>query len=136
MPTLEWLILISGILHLGTLLGSAQVPRELRFKEELPKLDPLLRHWVLVAGGYIVFNITAFGVISILFHRELAAGTTLARVVCGYIALFWAIRLAIQWFVFDAKLHLRNRFLTVGYHALTVVFAWHTLVYGYAAASP
>ena len=53
MLTLETLIMISGVLHLGTLLGSAQVPRELRFKEELPKLNPLLRHWVLVAGGYI-----------------------------------------------------------------------------------
>lgn len=60
------------MLFIGTLIGSAQVPRELRFKRDLPKLNPLLRHWVLVAGGYIVFNIVAFGVISLLFHQELA----------------------------------------------------------------
>ena len=41
MPSLETLMLISGILHLGTLLGSAQVPKELRFKEDLPKLNPV-----------------------------------------------------------------------------------------------
>lgn len=68
------------MIHLGTLLGSAQVPRELRFKEDLPKLNPLLRHWVLVAGGYIVFNIVAFGLISLVFHEELAARSVMARV--------------------------------------------------------
>lgn len=133
MPTLEILILISGLIHLGTLLGSAQVPRELRFKEDLPKLNPLLKHWVLVAGGYIVFNIIAFGVISLVFREELAARSVMARVFCGYVALFWAIRLAIQFFLFDAKPYLRNTLLKVGYHGLTIVFMWQTAVYGWVA---
>ena len=135
MATIEVLILISGVLHLGTLLGSVQVPRELRFKEDLAKLNPLLRHWVLVAGGYIVFNIMAFGFISILFCRELAAGSTIARVFCSYIAVFWAIRLAIQLFLFDPRSYLRNAWLKFGYHALTIVFAWQTVIYAWAATA-
>jgi len=135
MATLQTLIMISGILHLGTLLGSAQVPRELNFREELPKLSPLLRHWVIVAGGYIVLDLVAFGIISLLFSKELASGQPLARGVCAFISIFWGIRLLIQCFVFDAKPYLRTLFLKVGYHALTVVFAWHTLVYGFAALS-
>jgi hypothetical protein len=130
---LETLILISGVIHLGTLIGSAQVPRELRFKEDLPKLNPLLRHWVLVAGGYIVFNIVAFGVISLVFHKELAAQSVMARVFCAYVSLFWAIRLVIQLFFFDAKPYLRNAFLKIGYHGLTLVFVWQTVVYAWAA---
>lgn len=133
MRILETLIMISGIIHLGTLLGSAQVPCELRFKEDLPKLNPLLRHWVLVAGAYIVFNIVAFGVISLVFREELASRSVMARVFCGYVSLFWAIRLAIQFFVFDAKPYLRNTLLKVGYHALTVVFLWQTAIYGWVA---
>lgn len=133
MSTLQILIMISGVLHLGTLLGSAQVPRELKFSEELPKVSPLLRHWILVAGGYIVLNILAFGVLSLVFAKDLASGQPLARGVCAFIAVFWGIRLLIQCFVFDAKPYLRNRFLRVGYHGLTIVFAWHTLVYGFAA---
>ena len=135
MATLQTLIMISGIFHLGTLLGSAQVPRELNFREELPKLSPLLRHWVIVAGGYIVLDLVAFGIISLLFSKELASGQPLARGVCAFISIFWGIRLLIQCFVFDAKPYLRTLFLKVGYHALTVVFAWHTLVYGFAALS-
>ena len=133
MNTIELLIVISGVLHLGTLLGSAQVPRELRFKEDLPKLNPMLRHWVLVAGGYLVFNIVAFGLISLIFRAELAERTTLARVFCGYVSLFWAMRLVIQFFLFDAKPYLRNWVLKLGYHGLTLVFTWQTVVYGWVA---
>lgn len=130
---LEKLILIGGILHLGTLLGSAQVPKELKFREELPKLAPMMQHWVLTAGGYLVFNITAFGLVSILMRNQLASGDPLARVFCGYIALFWGIRLVIQLFFFDARPYLRNWFLTCGYHGLTLVFTYQTAVYAWAA---
>lgn len=133
MPSLETLIIICGVLHLGTLLGSAQVPKELKFREELPKLNPMMQHWILVAGGYVVFNIVAFGMISLIFHKELASGSTMARVFCGFVSVFWLIRLVIQFFFFDAKPYLRNWFLTAGYHGLTVVFTTHTVVYGYAA---
>ncbi|MDG2391364.1 MAG: hypothetical protein P8M30_18815 [Planctomycetaceae bacterium] len=136
MPTLETLIFISGILHLGTLLGSAQVPRELNFREELPKVSPLLKHWILVAGGYVVLNIIAFGVISLTLNDELASGTPLARAFSAYVAIFWGCRLIVQFFVFDAKPYLRNWFLKAGYHGLTFIFAWHTIVFGYAALLP
>lgn len=130
---LENLVFVGGILHLGTLLGSAQVPRELKFSEELPKLNDLLQHWVLTAGGYIVLNIVAFGVASLLLSEQLCDGSILARSVCGFISIFWAARLFIQLFLFDAKPYLRNRFLKFGYHGLTLVFTYQTLVYGWVA---
>ena len=133
MLTLTNLIFAGGILHLGTLLGSAQVPRELKFKEELPKLGPLMRHWVLTAGGYIVLNIIAFGMLSVFLSTEMASGTPLARAVCGYISVFWGIRLVIQLFIFDAKPYLKNWFLQLGYHGLTLVFVYQTAIYGWAA---
>ena len=135
MSILETLIFISGILHLGTLNGSAQEPKELKFKEELPKVAPLMRHWILGAGAYVVLNLIAFGVISLTLSKELASGSPLARAFCGYVAIFWSFRLVVQFFVFDAKPYLRNWFLTLGYHGLTLVFTWHTLVYGCAALS-
>jgi len=134
MLTLERLIFVGGILHLGTLLGSAQVPRELKFRSELPKLAPLLQQWILVAGGYVVLDLIAFGVISLLCAHELASGhTLLARAFCGFVAFFWACRLLIGLIVFDAKPYLRNWFLTIGYYGLSVVFTFHVLVYGAAA---
>ncbi len=133
MIALQTLIFIGGILHFGILIGSAQVPRELNFKDELARVSGLLRQWILVAGGYIVLNIVAFGIISLCWSSELASGSTLARVMCGYIAVFWFVRLMIQFLFFDVKKYLRTWFLRVGYHGLTVVFAYQTVVFGAAA---
>src|SRR4029079_7222101 len=103
------------------------------FGEELPKLPPLMRHWTLVAGGYVILCIVGFGLVSVCMSRQLASGEPLARAMCGFIALFWSIRLLIQFFVFDARPYLRNWFLRAGYHGLTFVFTYHMLVYGAAA---
>ena len=127
------LILIGGVLHFGILLASALTPRVLDWRHELTKLEPLTRQLVWVHGAFIVLVIVCFGVISIALPVELAAGTWLARAVCGFIALFWLTRLAVQFFVFDANGHLKNIWLRMGYHGLTFVFGYHAVVYSVAA---
>ena len=133
---LELLIFIGGILHFGILLASAKVPQVLDWKASLEKLDPLSRQLVWVHGVFIVLVIVGFGLLSLFFAGELAAGSPLARAVCFFIAFFWAARLFVQFIVFDAKPYLVTTFLKVGYHGLTVVFMYHAIVYGLAAFLP
>ena len=133
MMNLELLIFIGGILHFGILLASAMVPKVLDWKASLDKLDSLSRQLVWVHGLFVVLVIVGFGLLSILFAGELAAGTLLARGVCIFIALFWSARLIVQFFVFDAKPYLKSAFLKAGYHGLTVVFMYHAVVYSMAA---
>jgi hypothetical protein len=90
-------------------------------------------YWVY--GGYVVMAILAFGLISLFHAREIAAGSGLARGFCGYIAIFWGVRLLLQG-VFDVKEHLTAWWLKAGYHTLTVLFLCFTLIYGYAAIRP
>jgi hypothetical protein len=59
--------------------------------------------------------------------------TLLARSVCGFVALFWGTRLAVQFFYFDPTAYLTTLQLKLGYHALTVVFACLTIVYTWSA---
>lgn len=99
---------------------------------ENASLIPSLVKWCLLTP---TLDLVAFGIISLAFSKELASGQPLSRGVCAFISIFWGIRLLIPCFVFDAKPYLRTLFLKVGYHALTVVFAWHTLVYAFAALS-
>ena len=87
-------------------------------------------HWVY--GGYVVLSIVAFALLSLLHARELAAGGPLARGLCGYIAVFWGIRLLLQG-VFDVSGQLTTWWLRVGYHALTVLFIGLTVIYAAAA---
>jgi hypothetical protein len=133
MINLERLIFVGGILHFGILMASAMVPKVLDWKKTLNQLDGLFRQLVWVHGVFIVLVIVGFGALSVLFADELAGGTPLARGVCLFIALFWAARLVVQFFVFDAKPYLTTPLLHVGYHGLTVVFIYHAVVYSSAA---
>lgn len=132
---LESLILIGGIFHFGILFASALAPNVLDWRRELTKLDPLSRQLVWVHGAFIVLVIVAFGALSVAYAPELAGGAALARAVCAFIALFWAARLGVQFFVFDARPKLTTPLLRIGYRALTFVFAYLAVVFAMAAAT-
>ena len=127
-------IFIAGLLHFGILIASALVPRVLRWQSSLAKLDPLTRQLVWVHGAFIVLVIVGFGILSTVFAGELANGSPLARGICALVGSFWGARLVVQFFVFDASPYLRSPLLKLGYHALTVVFAYLAAVYTVGAA--
>jgi hypothetical protein len=130
---LSHFILIAGLLHFGVLIASALVPRVLDWRGDLAKVSPLTRQLVWTHGVFIVLVIIAFGALSIGNAGALAEGSPLARWVCGFIAVFWGSRLALQYTWFDARPYLTTSFLKMGYHGLTVVFAYFTGVFGWAA---
>lgn len=132
----EYLIFVGGVLQFGILLASAMVPQVLDWKASLRKLDGLSRQLVWVHGAFIVLVIVGFGTVSVLFAGDLASGTRLARAVCCFIAFFWASRVLVQFFVFDARPYLTNPLLRTGYHGLTAVFLYLLIAYSWAAVSP
>jgi len=136
MEPLELALLFAGIAHFGILIASANAPKALNWKEALRPLSPLLRQMFWVYGWFIVLIIISFGTITLVHLETFVAGESLARWVCGMIALFWFVRLMVQFFVFDAKPYLTNWFYRVGYHGLTVVFLYLTAVYSWAAFFP
>ena len=136
MKELEIMILIGGLLHFAILSAGAVVPRMLNFRGELAKVNTMLRQLVWVYGVFIMLTLMSFGVISVLNAGVLAAGTTLARSFCGFVALFWTIRLVIQLFIYDPTPYFTNALYRLGYHGLTAVFTYFTIVYGLAAFLP
>ena len=131
---METMIFAAGIGQLCVLAASALVPIRLNWKTDLQVLPRLYRQLYWVYGGYIVLAIVSFGLISLLNAAELARGTLLARCVCGYIAIFWGIRLSLQ-AVLDVKTYLITWWLIAGYHTLTVLFAAFTVIFACAAIS-
>ncbi len=132
LENLPQLIQAAGVLQASVLVASALVPIRLNWKESLQGLPKLHRQMYWVYGGYVVLAIISFSLLSIFHPVELASGTGLARGVCGYVAVFWGIRLALQG-VFDVKEHLSRWWLQVGYHTLSVLFVAFTVLYGYLA---
>lgn len=134
--SLSQLILLSGVLHIGTLLASATVPRVLAWQSELASLSKLSRQLIWVHGLFIVLTIIGCGVLTLGYSNELAVDAPLPRAVCGLIALFWGARLLVQMFVFDARPFLTRLWLKLGYHSLTVVFLYQTIALGWVALRP
>ena len=127
------LLTIGGALHFGILIASALVPQVLDWRRELQKLPRLFAQLVWVHGAFIVLTIAGFGVLAIVNARELGSGTALARSLCAMMALFWGARLAVQFVYFTPQEYLKNVLLRIGYHVLTLVFAYLTIVFGWSA---
>lgn len=133
MNPLARMIQLAGILQFGILIASSLVPCVLNWRDELRKLSPMTRHLVWVHGVFIVITIVALAALSVINANALATGALLARSLCAFIAIFWGARLVLQFALFDPKPYLTNLVLRVGYHALTVIFAFLALTFGYAA---
>src|ERR1051326_4122135 len=130
MVSLETLIRFGGIAHFGILSASALVPRVLDWRGTLRNVAPFARRLICVWAVFIVLIIIGFGTLSLFQAAALAAGSSLGRSICGLIAVFWLVRLGVQFFVFDIKPLALHPLLRVGYHGLTGVFAYFTIVYG------
>jgi hypothetical protein len=133
MTDLKTLLQIGGALHFAILIASALVPQVLDWRNELRKLPQLLAQLIWVHGAFVVLTIVGFGALSAINSTELASGSLLARSVCAFIALFWGARLAVQFFYFAPKQYLRSATLKFGYHGLSVIFAYLTVVYAWSA---
>lgn len=130
-------IKLCGLLHFTVLIASALTPGVLNWRTELLKLHPLSRQVVWVHGAYIVLMIIGLGTIATLNAPLLAGGESLlARSVSGFIAIFWLVRLSLQFFYFDSRPMLTTRFLRIGHHALTTVFAILGFTFTWAAIRP
>jgi hypothetical protein len=94
------------------------------------------RHIIWVHGLFIMLTIIGFGIIATTYANILASGTQLSQAICSFIAIFWTIRLIIQFVLFDPGPLLSTPFLKFGYHGLTLVFTYFSLTFGLAALRP
>lgn len=127
------LVILAGVCQLALALASLAIPRVLRWSDETAKLRPLTRQVFWTYAAYIWATNVSFGLISTLAPRSLLDRSTLARAVCGFIALYWAARLLIQLFWFDRKDAPSGAIFKAAEIALTASFAFLAVVYACAA---
>jgi len=130
MPQTELLLYFGGVIHFAILIASAMVPRVLDWRGNLAKLPRMLRQLFWVYGVFIVLTIIGFGTLSLVHAGALAAGDPLGRWLCGFIAIFWTLRLGVQFFVFDLRPYLTTPFLRAGHYLLTLAFIFLVTIYG------
>ena len=130
---MKLLLQLAAAVQLLILIASASTPRVLDWRKNLAVLHPFLRKLFWVYGVFVVMVIIAFAALTFRHADAMAAREPVARSLCLFIAIFWGVRLLVQFAIFDARPFLTNWFYKTGFHALTIIFAFLTFVYGKAA---
>lgn len=107
-------------------------PARFRWREELPRLSRLNQQMFLVHVLFIVLMLVMMGVLSALFTEQLVTPTPLAVVVLASLAIFWGLRLIVQWFVYDRALWWGQPFPTAVHLIFTALWTYFTVVYSWA----
>src|SRR5262249_23587248 len=122
--TLTSLLQIAGILHLGLLAAGLTMPRVVDLEKHLKPLPKFIRQLFWVYYSFIGLCLLSFGSVTILLAGPLAQGSVLARSVCGFLAVFWTVRLVVATFIFDVGPYLTNFYRRLGHQLTTVAFVY------------
>src|SRR5260370_22751164 len=120
--TLTLLLQIAAILHLGLLGAGLMMPAVVNLRAHLAVIPTFIRRLFWVYYSFIGLCLVSFGCITVGLAGALAAGGSLARAVCVFLAAFWTLRLLAPAFVFDVRPFLTDRWRPICSHATHLVF--------------
>ena len=102
------LLQIAAVMHVGLIAAGVMMPGAVKLRQHVATLPPFIGRLFWVYYGFIALFLVSFGALSFFLAAELASGTALARAVCGFLTLFWTLRLFVAAFVFDVKPYLTS----------------------------
>ena len=120
---------LAGIGHFCVLIASFQVPSKLGWKEDLRKLTPFNRKLMWVHGGFAVLTIVAFGSLTLALHGEMLRGDRSALGIALFIGVYWASRIAVDFFYYEHKDWPGGQSFVIGHILLTSLFAFLAATY-------
>jgi energy-coupling factor transporter transmembrane protein EcfT len=126
--TIGSLVWLAGCIQAGILLGNIPLPRRLRVREKLASVPGFLRQIFYVHWFFIVLVVALFSLVCFAFGPDLSGGSELGRFLSAFMAVFWFIRIILQWFYYDRQMRRENRWLDTAYNvALVALVAIFTL---------
>lgn len=120
---------IVGVLLLMLAGLNLLLPRRFRWGAELAKLSLLTRQIFVVHCVFIFLVLVMMGILSLGFAPLLVQRTPLATVVLMGLAVFWVVRLLMQFFFYSPKLWRGNRFNTTLHVIFSCVWVYVSTVY-------
>jgi len=124
---------LTALTYLGLLAAGLLMPGVVGLRQHIRALPKFIRQLFWAYYAFIGLILICFGLGTFLLADQLAAGTPLARAVCGFLALFWTVRFVAGTFVFDLRPYLTNRWRRAGLTAANLVFTSLPIVYGWVA---
>jgi hypothetical protein len=127
-----WLSLalwLAGAGHFCVLIASFQVPYQLRWKTELATLSGLNRKMMWVYGGFTLYTIISFGLMTLLLHAEMLHGDRAAIVLALFIATYWLLRIIVDFAYYSHSDWPKGRRFVIGHILLTSLFVFLSATY-------
>jgi hypothetical protein len=122
-PTLLLAIQLAGALHLLVAGANFVLPGILGYRENLARVTPIIREIFLVHALYIVLVLVGFGLLCLCFPADLAGASRLGKFLCGFLAIFWSLRVVIQFGFYDRATKKDHPFGNFLFSAIFLYFA-------------
>ena len=129
---MKTLIEITGCLLIALALLHAVFPRHFRWREETASLGLLTRQILYVHTLFIALTVGFIGLLCVTSADDLMR-TSLGRRICIGLAMFWGIRLAVQFFGYSRELWRGKRFETTIHVLFALFWAFLTGLFALAA---
>ena len=122
-PLFNLALWFAGFGHFGLLAASFQLPARLRWKQDLAQLMPFNRKLLWVQSGFTAGTIIAFGILTLVLHREMLRGDRAALALVLFIGVYWTARLAVDAFYYAHEDWPKGRSFAVGHIVLNIAFS-------------
>lgn len=120
---------LAGLGHFVILFASFQVPQRLQWKKDLTQLMPFNRKLLWVQGGFTVITIIAFGVLTLVLHKEILNGERSALGLVCFIGIYWTSRIVVDAFYFSHEDWPKGKMFVAGHFLLTSLFLFLAVSY-------
>ena len=100
---IQTFLFLAGISQIILVFGSLAIPKVLNWKGELKKVQTLIKQMFWIYAAYILVINLCFGLLSVFAFTELTDKSLLAKVITGFIAVYWISRVLIQFLYFDRE---------------------------------
>ncbi len=119
----NWLIVVGGIGQIFTALIYPYIRhRVFDWYNDVKKLKPLNQEIAKTYGRYIQGLNFGFGLIALLFTKELQEGSALAVALTGLIALYWTGKVATQIAYYPMYQIPQKRIFKIGSYGMNTLF--------------
>ena len=128
--TIPSFIQLAGALQLIIAVANFFLPAKLHYREILAKVSPIIRQIFTVHSIYIVLVLIGFGLICLLFPNDLCGASPLGKFLCGFLAIFWGLRVVLQFTYYDRTIKKKHPLGALFFGAvflyLAAIFAFTT----------
>ena len=121
---------VAGGVQIALALVHVVFPRYFRWREELPRLSLVNAETMRVHTLFVALVVFGIGVLSLGYGFGIA-GTAFGQVFAKAVAVFWGVRLVVQFWGYSAELWRGKRFETAVHVVFTVLWTALTALYAY-----